>query len=216
MTATASRTFVSIAKAGAGLLCLAAPLAALAHHAHDYAPPENALQGLLSGLAHPILSLPHLVALLVIGLLAAGQAKPSRLVGTFCFGSALMAFMFAIGLQGWPGHDAWVALSLALGGLWLWKQRAEQGLAGLAGITAIAIAGSIHGQIAAESIETTQMTILAAYWAGIVTAQFAIAQVVRSGWLRLARRRTGFADTLRLGGALLSTGVAITVLLGAG
>lgn len=215
MTATTSRTFVPIARNALALLvALGAPFAALAHHAHDYAPPANALEALLSGLAHPALSLPHLAALIVIGLLAGDRTGSKRLMAAFCAGSAVTALVFAAGLPGWPLHDAWVSLSLALGGLCLWKRGAWTRLEGLAGVAVVAIAGSIHGQIAAESIEATQAAILTAYWVGIIIAQLAIAGTVWAGWQTLARNQSALMQPLRFCGAALSAGVAVTVLLG--
>lgn len=212
MTATASRMLIPFQRLVAGSLAFGAPVAVLAHHAHDYAPPENAWQALASGLAHPFLSGPHLVALLALGMLAAARGPGTRTLLAFCVGSVLTAFAFAAGATGWPAHDLWVAASLALAAAWLWRGQAAEGSSRLGALLVAGVAGSVHGQIAAESIEAVNAMMLVAYWIGIVFMQLALgglAMAVLRG--ALARRET-LAGALRQACAALSAGAACGVL----
>lgn len=215
MTAIASRMLAPTSGLLVGLTALFAPIAALAHHAHDYAPPDNAWQGLLSGLAHPFLSAPHLVALIVLGMIAAASSVGRLTLAAFCAGSMLTAIALEAGAAGWPLHDLWIAVSLLAGGGWLWWRRAQALPVNLAAIAIVAAAGSIHGQIAAESIEAASTAILSAYWAGILIAQAALGGAVLTGLRVLSSARQPIANRLRLAGAAVSAGTAVVVLLGA-
>jgi len=112
-------------------------------------------------------------------------------------------------------HDLWIAVSLLAGGAWLWWRRARPFTVNIATIAIVAAAGSIHGQIAAESIETASTTILSAYWTGILMTQAALGGAVLIGLRALSAARQPIADRLRLAGAAVSAGTAVVVLLGA-
>lgn len=112
-------------------------------------------------------------------------------------------------------HDLWIAVSLLAGGAWLWWRRARSFTVNIAAIAIVAAAGSIHGQIAAESIETASTTILSAYWTGILMTQAALGGAVLIGLRALSAARQPIADRLRLPGAAVSAGTAVVVLLGA-
>ena len=212
MTATASRMLVSFQRLFAGGLAFGAPIAALAHHAHDYAPPENAWQAFASGLAHPFLSGPHLVALLALGMLAAAPGLGARTLLAFCAGSVLTALAFAAGATGWPAHDLWVAASLALAAAWLWRGQEAAGSSRLGALLVVGVAGSVHGQIAAESIEAVSAMMLFAYWSGIVFVQLALGGLAMAVLRSALAKREALAGTLRHACAALSAGAACGVL----
>ena len=213
MTASQPRMKVSLRALSIGGASLAAPIMAFAHHAHDYAPPETAWQGLASGLAHPFLSIPHFVALMVLGLLAAATGAGVRVVGLFCAGSLATALAFATGAAQWPAHDLWVAATLAMGAVALWRYRIHPVPANWAGMVLMVAAGSIHGQIAAESIEAASAVILASYWCGIVAVQAVLGGIVLTAAHRLALRRFDTGVRLRMGGAILSACATLAVLM---
>jgi hypothetical protein len=118
------------AGAGAGLVF---PGTALAHHAMGGAPPSTTLEGILSGLAHPVLGPDHLLFLLVAGLLVAPLPAAARLAAAALLvigqmlGTAL--HLAAVGLQ---GVDALIALTVIAGGLILAAR--PLGAAALAGL----------------------------------------------------------------------------------
>ncbi len=211
MTATAPRMLVPIHRLLAAGLAFVTPVAAVAHHAHDYAPPATAWQALASGLAHPLLSGPHLVALLALGMLAAARSHGGAMLLAFCGGSILTALAFAAGTAGWPAHDLWVAATLALAAAWLCREQSASGSNRLAMLLLVGLAGSIHGQIAAESIETDSTTTLASYWVGIVIAQLVLGGVVLAGLRRVRATREALLGKLRLTAAALSAGAACGV-----
>lgn len=213
MTASQSRMKVSVRTLWIGGASLAAPIMACAHHAHDYAPPETAWQGLASGLAHPFLSMPHFVALMVLGLLAAATGAGLRVVGLFCAGSLATALAFATGAAQWPAHDLWVAATLAIGAVALWRYRNHPLPANRAVMMLMVAAGSIHGQIAAESIDSASPLILASYWCGIVAAQAALGGLVLAAAHRLTLKRPDTGVRFRLGGAILSACATLAVLI---
>jgi len=211
MTATTPRMLFPFHHLLAGGLASLAPFAALAHHAHDYAPPATVWQALASGLAHPLLSGPHLVALLALGMLAAARSQGGAMLLAFCSGSALTAMAFAAGSGGWPAHDLWVAATLALAAAGLWRARANAGPSQLVILLLALLAGSIHGQIAAESIATDNATLLASYWVGIVIAQLALGAAVLIGLRRLSATREALAGKVQRTAAALSAGAACGV-----
>lgn len=212
MTAPQSRMMISLRPLLVGTAGLAAPWMAMAHHAHDYAPPETLSQGLASGLAHPLLSAPHLVALVVLGLLAAAGNAGFRLIATFCAGSLATALVFGAGVAEWPVHDLWVAFSLAVGAIGLWQCRRQELPVNITAMLIAGAAGSIHGQIAAESIETADMLILGAYWCGITLSQAAIAITTVLAVRRVVAIRREAGPFVRMGGAAISAGAALAVL----
>lgn len=212
MTATASRMLVPLHRLLATGLVLLTPFGAIAHHAHDYAPPATAWQALASGLAHPLLSGPHLVALLALGTLAAARSHGGGMLLAFCGGSILTALAFGAGAAGWPAHDLWVAATLALAAAWLCREQVASGSNRLAILLLVGLAGSIHGQIAAESIETDNTAILASYWVGIAIAQLALGGAVLAGVRRMRATRETLVGKLRLTAAALSAGAACGVL----
>ena len=186
------------------LLAMAEP--ALAHHAMDGATPLTALQGLIAGLAHPILGLDHFAAVLAVGGLAA-------LAGTGLWPLAayvvLMMAGAALHAAGWglPGAEPSVALSvLVLGALLAATALRSAPLAAiLFGAT-----GFIHGYALGESVVGAEPAPLYAYFAGLAAIQFAVAFAA----MRIAQRllADGRATALRLAGAAIA-GFAFATLL---
>jgi len=196
-----------------GPVLVAFPLQAHAHHAMDNVLPGTALEGLISGLAHPVIGLDHFVFVLAIG------------VACYCFGqrAAAVAGFIAAAVAGTVLHlykaslpypDAWVALSvLALGLLML---RAAPFLKGRAAPLFFALCGLAHGYAYGESIVGAEPTPLFAYLAGYTVVQVA---VVMAGYAlaRYASRRAAPAVATTAAGAALSVaGTAFLVLSFAG
>lgn len=186
------------------LLAMAGP--ALAHHAMDGAMPATALQGLISGLAHPVLGLDHFVAVIAVGALAAmartGVPALLAYVALMMAGAALHAAGFGI-----PGAEPSVALSVLLLGAVLADHRLRSAMLAL---VLFGLTGFIHGYALGETIVGAEPAPLYAYFAGLAVIQLALAFAA----MRLAQwlLGNGRAMTLRLAGAAIAgVGLALFV-----
>ena len=182
-----------------------ATLPAHAHHAMDNATPGNLLEGLLSGFAHPVIGVDHLLFVLAIG---AACYYFGRKAGTVCIfaGATLAGTLLHLYQTTLPYPDAWVAVSLVVLGVLFF--RGHRFLRSEAALGFFALAGIAHGYAYGESIVGAETTPLIAYLAGFTLVQLGIA----AGGYALARfiERKLFASraSAALGGALSLTGVA--------
>src|SRR3954463_14187305 len=173
-----------LARLALALLILAPTAAgAEAHHVMGGTTPQTLAQGLLSGLAHPVIGLDHLAFTVAAGLLAARLPPPPRFPGApgllgaglppplapavlmplaFLVAGAVGASLHLAGVD-LPGAEIAVALSvLALAGLIL----SARTLPALRLAALFAAAGLFHGHALAESIVGAEPAPLAAYFAG--------------------------------------------------
>jgi urease accessory protein len=192
----------------AGLLVAAAAAApAQAHHAMGGDLPSTMGQGLLSGLAHPVIGLDHLAFLIAAGLIAGvaglGAAAPLAFVA-----ASLAGVVLHLTLLDLPAAELVVALSVIAAGAGL-AAAAARG-AGL-WLALFAGAGLFHGYAYGESIVGAEPTPLAAYLAGLALVQSAVAL---AAW-RLARTRAWSPDSTapRLAGAA-ALGIGLSALAG--
>jgi urease accessory protein len=155
---------LTAAVVGASVL-VATPV--LAHHPMGGATPSNLFQGLMSGLAHPMIEPSHFVAIVAIGLLAAFKRQGAMIPAAF-----ILAAMAGTGLHlakvAIPGLEFLVSASiLMLGGFLAMKNSPNtMVVAGLA-----AIAGIFHGYAYGEAIIGAEATPLVAYLAGFTAIQ---------------------------------------------
>lgn len=165
------------APAAAAALTLSATLPAHAHHATGK-PPETTMQGLLSGMAHPVIGPDHLLFLLVLGALVCTVGRRSRYLAAISAlaGSLAGALVHLVGVD-LPAVEPGIALSIVVGGALLARRHGPVPL-GL-----VALAGVFHGYAFAESAIGAPPAALAAYLLGIALMQAAI--IVGVG--RLAR-----------------------------
>jgi urease accessory protein len=151
---------------------------ALAHHVMDGETPRTLMQGLLSGLGHPVIGLDHLAFVIGIGIVAAvmglGLTLPALFVVFMCAGLAL--HLAAVDI---PGAELMIALSVVLVGIAIvWgRTGADRWIAG--GL--FALAGTVHGYAYAESIVGAEQTPLGGYIVGLVVVQLAIAALAYAG-----------------------------------
>ena len=183
-------------------LGLAAP--AYAHHPLAGAPMETFVQGVLSGIGHPVLGFDHLffIALVGIAALYTGQRKlaPLGFIGAMLAGTLLMSFGVAL-----PAIEPMIILSLLVLGFVVASGRAL-GLA--AAVSLFAIAGLFHGMAFGESIASQEagmgLQVLFGYLIGLGATQYLIALAV--GWAALefwtATESTAMAA--RLSGAVVA------------
>ena len=159
------------------LLCRAAVLlgagasAAHAHHPMDYATPATALEGLLSGLGHPVIGLDHLLFVVGAGVLAARRPDAFLLPLAFVVASGFAVASRAAGAP-WDMGEFWIAGSLiALGAVMLAPRNPGRGL-----VTGVfLVAGALHGYALAKAIVGAERTPLYAYVVGLTVIQCAIA-----------------------------------------
>lgn len=162
---------------------VALPGTALAHHAMGGVAPQTAWQGLLSGLAHPVIGLDHLAFVIAAGVLAAGGGgRRTRLALPPLFlGAGLVGTLLHLAGIGLGPVELFVAASLLLaGGLLLARQAPSAGVL----VPLFAVAGLFHGHAFAESVVGSETGALLAYLIGLAAVQAAVAY----GAMAVARR----------------------------
>lgn len=153
------------------VLLAAGASSAHAHHVMDYATPATALEGLLSGLGHPVIGVDHLLFIAGAGVLAARLKRGYLLPLVFVVASVAVAGMRYLGVD--VGLDElWIAGSLVVLGAIMFAAREPAGgvVAGLFLVT-----GALHGYALAEAIVGAERTPFVAYLAGLTLIQSAIA-----------------------------------------
>jgi len=179
-----------------GALCRAAVLLAAgvspahAHHVMDYAMPATALEGLLSGLGHPVIGVDHLLFILGAGVLAARLERGYLLPLVFVVASVAVAGIRYLGVD--VGLDElWIAGSLVVLGAIMVAAREPAG-----GVMAVLflVTGALHGNALAEAIVGAERTPLVAYLTGLTLIQCAIALAAWwvATWLATHRPRVPF------------------------
>ena len=192
----------------AGLPFVLAAAPALAHHPMGGAVPATFVQGLLSGIGHPVIGLDHLAFLVALGLAAAFMrnvwAPPLAAVAGMAAGCLL-----TVGSVALPMVEPVVALSvLLLGGVVLWGRS----LPAAAGAALFAAAGLFHGAAYGEAVIGAEPTPVAAYLMGLAGVQMAIA--LAAAFLARSVWKAGSAAALRprLAGAVCAgVGLAFAV-----
>jgi urease accessory protein len=143
---------------------------AMAHHAMGGEMPTTLAQGLLSGVAHPVIGVDHLVMIVAIGLFAGIKRQGLALPIAFCL-AAMAGTGFHLLSMSLPGAELWVTGSvLILGLLMLVQERLN--LAAIFGL--VGLAGLFHGYAYGESIFGVEGTPLVAYLVGFTAIQMAI------------------------------------------
>ncbi len=164
---------------------------ALAHHAMGYETPATLGDGLLSGLAHPVIGLDHLVFIVAAGLLALLTPYRFLLPSVFILaGMAGVAAHASVEVEGLLSTaEIGVSVSLvAVGILLLWGKDLSLGV--LASL--FVLAGLCHGYAFGTAVIGAEPAPMAAYLAGLVLVQLAMA--------------LGIQEVVRFGGALPAGG----------
>lgn len=178
------------------------PRLAYAHDFMDGKLPQTLVQGLLSGLGHPIIGLDHAAFIIAAGFFLALVTSGLWGIAALIIGSLIGALMHLMGI-GLPGGEVGVALSVILIGALLMARR-QITLLWLVG--GLALTGFLHGHAYAESIFGAEATPLVAYLIGFSLIQFGIAT---SAWWfhrRLIIMRETWAPPVATGlGAIVST-----------
>jgi urease accessory protein len=197
-----------IVRLGFGVVALAlggAP--AYAHHLMGGRTPATFAEGMLSGLAHPVIGLDHFAAVVAVGCLAAAHRSASALAIAFVV--AMMAGV-ALHLHGAtvPGAEILVTLTiLALGTLMILRR----GISTSSALALFAGVGIIHGYALGESIYGAEPTPLYAYLAGLAIIQGTIA-LTAARLTQLFAQRSRDVSPLRLVGAGI-VGIGLAALM---
>jgi urease accessory protein len=181
---------------------------ALAHHVMDGQMPTTFLQGLLSGIGHPIIGLDHLAFVVALGIAAAGLPGPFAVIAAFIVMS-MAGVLVHLAQMDVPLVEPLVAFTVVLAGLALVLLRnAGSGL----WLALAAIAGLLHGYAFGESIVGAERTVLGAYLLGIALVTAAIAVAVMQITRRIAGTEGAASPHLRAAGAVLGcVGAALLV-----
>ncbi|WP_204623461.1 HupE/UreJ family protein [Crenalkalicoccus roseus] len=177
------------------LAAAALPRPASAHHAMDGAAPGSWAEGLLSGLAHPVIGLDHLAFVVAAGVLAATVGRAGRALPLLFLGAGLAGTLLHLGGIGLGPVEAAVALSALAAGALLLRRGPAPPAPALAGL--FGLAGLFHGHAYAEAVVGAQAGPILAYLAGLLAVQAAIAY----GAMALARRAGEGARLRRWAGA---------------
>lgn len=150
-----------------------AAVPASAHHMMDGQMPQTFLQGLLSGLGHPVIGFDHLAFIIAVGLAAGLVGRSLVLPAAFVLATiaGVVVHMAAVDL---PLAELVIALSVIIaGGLIVSDTELPAG----AWAVLFAIAGLFHGYAYGESIVGAEPAPLYAYFVGFAVIQFAIASL---------------------------------------
>jgi urease accessory protein len=145
---------------------------AAAHHPMGGTTPSSLVEGLLSGLGHPIIGVDHLLFILAVGVAAFYFGQRALMVVALLAG----ALVGTLAHVQWPGlqyHDVPVALSLVRLGVLMIRRDAF--LHSPAAALLFALSGVAHGYAYGEAIVGAETTPLAAYLVGFTFIQCALA-----------------------------------------
>jgi urease accessory protein len=180
---------------------------ASAHHVMGGKLPSTLLEGLWSGLGHPVIGPEHLGFLiavaLVVGACGLSLALPAVFVAAMAAGVALHA-----GGIGLPATEIMVALSTLLAGFLIARGR---GIPQAAWAALFAIAGFFHGDAFGAAIYGAEASPLGAYLVGLIVIQSALT----IGMALVVRRMGARVSELlpRLAGAAVF-GIGFAALIG--
>jgi urease accessory protein len=181
---------------------------ALAHHVMGGELPSTFMQGLLSGIGHPIIGLDHLAFVVALGIGAALLQGPLVVIATFVT-TSIAGVLIHLAQLDIPMVEPLVSFSVLLAGLALIWSRS---VAGSVWLAFAAIAGLLHGYAFGESIVGAEHAVVGAYLLGLAMVMAVIALTV--AWIT---RRIVVADgvaspSLRVAGAVVGcVGAALLV-----
>jgi urease accessory protein len=176
-----------------------------AHHLMGGTTPSTFLEGLLSGLGHPVIGLDHLAFLIALGV-AVGISGLNLLMPTLFVGMSAIGVALHLNGVTVPAAEFLVASSLLVVGAMI-ARAARPALSVWAGL--FALAGLLHGYAYGESIFGAESTPLWAYLIGLVVIQTFLAIAIAAA----IRTRTAFAvlPAPRLTGAAIA-GIGLAVM----
>ncbi len=196
--------FQQVCIAAALLMLSTAP--AFAHHAMGGQTPFTFAQGLISGVAHPVIGVDHLAFILGVGIASAFIG--ARFIMPLIFVGATLAGCF-LQLQGiaLPVAEIMVAASVVTIGVLIVSAISVP--ASIYGAL-FGIAGLFHGWAYGQSIVGAEQTPLLAYLIGFTAIQYVIAAAVVIG-TRAAWKAANSVPLRIAGGGIAGFGLAFLV-----
>lgn len=182
----------------AAFAAVAAPAAA--HHPLGGETPATFLDGLLSGVGHPMLGVDHFAFIVAAGLIAAMLGRVTLLPLFFVAASALGTLLTVSGVA-LPLVELMVAGTATLAGALALRGRAVPVAAAAA---LFAVAGLFHGWAFGEAVVGAEATPVVAYLIGLAVTQWAIAVAAGLVAARLWREAGQGALQTRLAGAVMA------------
>ena len=173
-----------LARAAVLLGAVATALPAWAHHPMGGAAPQGALEGLLSGLAHPLLGADHALLLAALGLASHFQKRVLQPAAAWVVAAAIGAALCSL-LGPVPGIELAVAATL-VGAAALVLTQPAIGAASLAALAAAA--GLVHGHALGEAIVGSDRSVALSYLAGLALVQLGLVATVAGMATRLSPR----------------------------
>jgi len=171
MNLTARNCLHRLPTVAAALVVLLIAVPAYAHHPMGGVTPSTLVEGLLSGIGHPIIGIDHLAFVIGIGLavsfLSRGLAMPGFFVGATLLGTGIHLMAFSL-----PFVEVVISASVLLLGVMIFVKR-SQPLAIWASL--FVVAGIFHGYAYGEAIIGAEATPLVSYLAGFAITQYLIA-----------------------------------------
>ncbi len=183
---------------------------ALAHHAMGGVTPTTLWQGLVSGLAHPVIGPDHLAFILVAGGVSALAPGGLRLAA--CFIAASMAgVLLHVAELGLPMVEPAVAASVLVAGLLLVS---GVNLGGVSWAALMVVAGVLHGYAFGEAVVGAHTSVIGAYLVGLGLVQLGIAAMAMRAMTAVARSQALLPQRVRAAGYAASA-VGCVLLLSA-
>jgi urease accessory protein len=195
----------NVARPALGLVLILLAEPAFAHHVMGGQTPVTFMQGLLSGIGHPVIGLDHLAAVIAVGCLAATQSRGEWLAPGYVLAMMIGAAAH-IGEATVPGSEIFVAVSVIALGLLLVRRRP---LRMDVAIALFAFAGLVHGYALGESIAGAERMPLYAYFIGLALIQSAVVLAVLFGVRTLATHKATASLTRVLGACVAGIGLAV-------
>jgi urease accessory protein len=178
-----------------------------AHHPMGGQAPTTFVEGLLSGLGHPVIGPDHLAFIIAVGIAAAMIPAGMALVGAFIAASTagVLVHLAAVDL---PLAEALVAGSVvAAGALLAFGRLANNGV----WLTLAVLAGLVHGYAFGEAVVGSDRSVVGAYLVGLAVVSAAIATGVMSLTRAFILPQTSMQGYLTAAGVAVAA-VGITML----
>ncbi|WP_338441718.1 HupE/UreJ family protein [Synechococcus elongatus IITB4] len=144
---------------------------AFAHHAIGGETPTTVFEGLLAGLAHPVIGIDHFAFVIAVGLLASVTRQGLFSIAAF-IAAALLGTVLHLASLDLPGVELLISASILLFG---WLLACKSILPTWAIVGLAAIAGIFHGYAYGEAIIGAGMAPLFSYLIGFSLTQLVIA-----------------------------------------
>ena len=185
----------------AAMVLVASISSAAAHHPMGGTTPTTFMEGLLSGIGHPVIGIDHLAFIIAIGIAAAFVSGGFGIVAAFIAASSV-GVLAHIAELGVPLVEPLVATSVIVAGAAI-----AAGKAGVRGpwLVLAAMAGLLHGYAFGEAVVGAERNVVGAYLLGLALIQAALAGGAMLLTRRLFGETGGRAVPLRAAGAALAS-----------